>query len=133
MLLFIGILSTTFSQTIPRNRYVYLVYRQGKYLELNSNKILLDFKAGIPDGKYMAFYDKKFKDSALVSIVVNGMVQGEQRRFDKKGKYLWERCEYHNGRMNGLRYTYVKINGVIFENIARYENDVLVEIIKTEY
>jgi|GEM_PF-5001684 len=133
ILLYIGILSFAFPQRVPRNRYVYLVYRQGKYLELSSNKVLLDLKRGIPDGKYMAFYDKKFRDSALVAIVVNGMVQGEQRRFDKKEKYLWDRCEYHDGKMNGLRFTYVKINGVIFENITRYEDDVLVETIKTEY
>lgn len=137
-LIFSCIYSIGHGQTIrglkPDNHaYYYFVYRDSNYMKKSTNKITDVFKKGISDGLYLGFYDKKYLDTAIVAIVKNGLVEGTLFRWDAKDKYLIEISEYKNGLLNGKRTLYLRIDGVIYENIYRYENNVLIERIKTEW
>jgi len=130
ILFMLNISMSCFSQ---KNSIYLIFYGNCKYMEKTTNLKEYIFKDGIQDGRWKAFYDKKHTDTALVCTILNGKINGELIRWDKKKKYIIERCEYKDGKMNGIRRTYLMIGGIIYENQYRYENNELKEYLKIEW
>ena len=94
------------------------VWGDPKRMELNSNGKIYQFKNGLEDGKYSAFYDDKYKNIAMVVVIENGKLNGLLQRW-YNGK-LEEECEYKNGVENGWRKLYFyPSEGGIFLNIQK--------------
>ncbi|PKP19074.1 MAG: hypothetical protein CVU05_12150 [Bacteroidetes bacterium HGW-Bacteroidetes-21] len=98
-----------------------------KRMELHPNGKIYQFKDNLEDGKYTAFFDKKYKDTAMVVVIENGELNGLLQRWDD-GE-LVEECEYKNGLKNGWRklYFYTKEHG-IFLNIQKCEDGACIEV-----
>jgi len=98
-----------FRQLAPKNSYVFCKYGDERFMQLSGNLITYEFKSGLEDGLYIAFFDKKLKDTAMIAPIVNGEINGVLYRWDiyKKRQEIAEICEYKNGLMNGWRKLYL--------------------------
>ena len=75
-----------------------------KRMELHSNGVIYQFKKGLADGMYTAFYDKNYKDTAMLCVFENKKINGLLKRWDYG--HLVEEVEYKNGQMIGWRKLY---------------------------
>ncbi len=129
-----AILISCSSKTLSsQSRIVLIFYGNKTYMEKSTNELSYTFKKGIKDGLYIAYYDKHRKDTAIMCTISNGLINGILTRWDEKKNYVNEKCEYKNGKMNGVRHLYFNYNGNLYTNIEKWENDVLLEYIKVEW
>ena len=108
-----------------------LTYGDKAFMELHPNGKIYQFKSGLEDGKYVAFFKevnlkKKLNtDTAMLAVIKNGEINGLLQRWDNIDHKLAEECEYVNGRKTGFRKLYyITDDGIKLVNIERWENDV---------
>ena len=106
-----------------------------KRMELHSNGKIYQFKRGLEDGMYIAYYDKNLrKDTAMVVVMQKGKVDGLMQRWDLYDHLLSEECEYKNGLMDGYRKLYFRSpEGEKLTNIERWEKGIHQEDILLEW
>jgi hypothetical protein len=110
----------------PQTAFYMCKWGAKNYMELASNKLVYIFKSSLPDGQYVAYFNKCLcKDSAMLVVIYKGEIDGVLKRWDKEDKKLAEECEYTNGVMNGYRKLYFYTpDGQRLTNIERWENGV---------
>jgi len=96
-------------------------------MKLSFNNKFYQFKTDLPDGLYVAFFDKTFKDTALVSAIQNGNRNGLEIRWEEGN--IVEIFEYRDNLRNGWgkEYLYTKEYGRLV-NISFCEDDVCTEL-----
>jgi hypothetical protein len=106
-----------------------------KRMELHSNGIIYQFKSGLKDGMYIAYYDKTLKkDTAMIVVIQNGKINGLLQRWSPDSHYLQEECEYKNNMMNGYRKLYfITPDGNKLVNIEKWEDNALQEMIQVTF
>ncbi len=103
------------------------IWGDKRRMELHPNGKIYQFKEGLEDGMYTAFFDKKYKDTAMVVVIENGELNGLLKRW-YNGK-LEEECEYKNGLENGWRKLYFYPNKKdTLLNIQKCEDGACIEI-----
>ncbi len=108
------------------------IWGDSKRMELHTNGRIYQFKSGLEDGMYTAFFDKKFKDTAMVVVIQNGEINGLLQRW-YTGK-IEEECQYKNGKMYGWRklYFYPPEGGRLV-NIQYVDENEAVKEVQTEW
>lgn len=123
------------SQNPPQRAQFICRWGDPKKMELHPNGIIYQFKEGLENGKYTAFFDKSLKkDTALIVVIKNGKVNGLLRRWDNDDFTLAEEAEYKDGKLHGYRKLYfISPDGKRLTNIERWENNVHQEDLQLEW
>lgn len=101
-------------------------------MELSPNKKTYQLKNYLPDGRWVVFYDKKMKDTAMVASIVKHKINCTLYTWNRE-RNIKSEIEYKDGRKNGLYKSYYCVKGEIYENIEYYEDDILIQSIKIEF
>jgi len=111
-----------------------IIWGDLRLMEKHSNGVIFQFKSGLEDCEYRAFFDKNYKDTAMIVQIKKGEIEGLLRRWDDEDKRIAEECEYSNGVMHGYRKLYYfDPNGVKYMNIEQWENGVHIKDIQIEW
>lgn len=96
-------------------------------MELNPNGKIYQFRKGLSDGMYIAFFDKNYKDTAMVAVIENGELNGVMCRWNNG--HIEEICEYKDGLKNGWRklYLYMPEYGTLI-NIQKCKDGACIEV-----
>lgn len=124
------------NDTLPAildNKMIVFFYKDPAYMELSGNNITWVLKSGLPDGLYLAYFDKRFNDTALIAKVNDGYINGVVRVWDPKKRYLSDEIWYRDGMMNGIRKSYLNIKGRKYTNIYYYVDDAVDKFIQIEW
>jgi len=110
------------------------IWGDKKYMTLHTNGLIYTFKSGLEDGRYTAFYDKKYTDSAMTVTFENGKMNGILKRWDDEDLKIAEKVQYENGLMDGYRVLYFfDPEGNEYQNIELFEEGLPVKTIKSEW
>jgi|GEM_PF-3104639 len=116
------------------------IWGDKKYMTLHTNEKIYIFKDGLEDGRYTAFFDKKYKDTAMTVTFENGEMNGILKRWtyddlDEANNFkLAEKAQYSNGLKDGYRILYFyDPEGNKYENIELFKEGLPVKTIKSEW
>ena len=113
ILLFILFISVQTTITAQSEQVTKVWYQDTSYLFLNNEKYnswaiyrwkLKDQKL---NGKFIVYYDKSLKDTAIMVNLINGSYEGLYREWDRENKYISHECFYENGYRKNKCYDYV--------------------------
>ena len=98
-----------------------VIYGDEHFMKLSKNKRFYDFKEGLEDGVWIAFYDSVFVDSALMVTVAHGQLLGAYKCWDQTKKYVTESGNLKYGERDGTIYLYlIEDDGIMYINIEKW-------------
>lgn len=124
-----------FKPNPPVTAFMICKWGDQKRMELHPNGRIYQFKEGLMDGEYIAFYDNTLeKDTAMIVIIKNGRLNGLLKRWDDEFHYLSEEAEYKDGKLNGYRKLYfITPESDTLVNIEKWEEAIHHEDIQIEW
>jgi antitoxin component YwqK of YwqJK toxin-antitoxin module len=100
-----------------------LIGDYNEWFDNGNYKKKCNYKDGLLNGEYKEWYRSSFfLYRCITSTYLNGNLEGTFYMWYEKGNYLWLKCEYQNGQLNGA-YQKFHPNGKIWIN-ANYVNGV---------
>ena len=118
--------------SFPKNTIISIDYGNEMFMNKHVSGNSWVLKKGIDDGIWIAYYDKKHQDTAIVAYIINGLIQGVYREWDEEDHYVWLECEYDKGVPNGLWKDFLFIEGNFYYSVIKYEHGLMGEEIKVE-
>lgn len=115
------------------------IWGDKKYMTLHTNEKLFIFKKGLEDGRYTAFFDKKYKDTAMTVTIENGRMNGILKRWafddiDEANNFkLAEIAQYENGLLNGYRKLFFYADDTVYTNIQFFDREILISEPSSEW
>jgi hypothetical protein len=119
--------------TCDSTEVYYHLYGDTNYMKLHSNKKIYILKNDIPDGKYVIFYDKEMKDTAVIGCIKDGYINGEYCYWHPNRNYLEMKANYKDSKLNGKRYLYFWADSNRYTNIELFKDGKLSKIIQMEW
>lgn len=108
-------------------------------MTLHTNGRIFIFRSGLKDGRYTAFFDKKYEDTAMTVTIQNGEINGVLKRWNsndinKENNFkLAEIAQYKNGLMDGFRKVFFYAEDTIYTNIQFFDKAIFVSELKSEW
>tara|TARA_R110002096_G_scaffold289737_1_gene483960 strand:+ start:5570 stop:6037 length:468 start_codon:yes stop_codon:yes gene_type:complete len=108
------------------------IWGDKNYMTLHTNEKIFIFKKGLEDGRYTAFFDKKYEDTAMTVTIENGKMNGVLKRWayndiDEVNNFkLIEIAQYENGLLNGYRKLFFYADDTMYTNIQFFDRAILI-------
>jgi antitoxin component YwqK of YwqJK toxin-antitoxin module len=111
-----------------------VIYGNEQTMQLSKNKRLYEFKAGLENGIWIAYYDSACVDSALLVTVTEGQLTGLYKRWHRTKKYVTESGNLKYGKRDGEIYFFLlEDDGKMYVNIERWRNGKFDGFIKEDF